>query len=296
MTRLLAILFLFILSAVHASAQISNVTFIGTAAVKGGPTYAYQLLLTDSAGILSGYSITDINGPDETKTAVKGTINSPKKQITFRETKILSTKSHFNPGDFCFFQGHLKIANNRGITMLKGNFEGFQQDGKTECVSGHIALACAHDVLDKLLNIAHKDTIARIDSAPPKETQVETIYEKDIPPSQIKKLQPGGTLEIIVPSAAVSLDVWDAKTIDGDRITLMQGNTVLLENYTISGRHQTIPITVSEAVETITLIAISEGSEPLNTARIRITSGAQTWYIDASTTIGKNVSFTLRKK
>jgi hypothetical protein len=282
-------------------AQSLRSTFVGTLSIKGGDSYSYKLQLTDSNGVLSGYSVTDVMGPNETKTAVKGTINAEKRQIDFHETRILSTKAKSAPGDYCcYVRGHLKVGKLQGTQTLKGSFTGYQEDGKTECATGKLAMVCMQDILEKMLKArekaapatASKDTL----EAQPKPTAT-IVYEKEIPESEIKKVLPGASIVFDCPSTSVSVELWDFRTIDGDRITLLQDGDKILEDYTLSATHKTVNINIGNSKSSmLELIAQNEGSEPLNTARIRIASGAREYYLDASTTMDKSVKIVLARK
>ena len=125
---------LLLLCSVSATAQVSGIVFIGSLSLKGTDQhYPYKLQFTDSAGIIKGYSLTDIGGANETKSAVEGTINKSNKEISFDELNIVSTKSSSPKEDFCFIHAHLRVITVKGTKMLKGHFEGTNYDGKTSC-------------------------------------------------------------------------------------------------------------------------------------------------------------------
>jgi len=110
------------------------------------------------------------------------------------------------------------------------------------------------------------------------------------------KILPGHHKELRCNSAMVEIEIWDAKSNDGDIITLLQDGKLLLEEHKITYRHNVLRIHIADKGSTeLRLIAISEGSEPLNTARIKITSGGQTQYVDASTAVGNDVIIVLKK-
>jgi len=288
----------FLLLSYCSFAQPDDLLFIGNVSVKGAGDFSYKLQMTDSNGILHGFSITDIGGPDETKTAVTGTIDAGKQQINYHEIKIIYTKSKVERSDLCYIHGILKIGEKKGVSTLTGKFTGYNEDGKTICGTGKITMISAHDLLQKLKKIAGKDSVA-INKADTSQKRTTYLYkdEQGIPESKVMKVMPGGTMELQCNTPLVLLDVWDAKTIDGDIITLQQDNNTVLENYTLTGRHKQLILNIGDKkTSTLTLIAVSEGSEPLNTARIKITSGSDSYYIDATTTIGKNVIFTLKQK
>jgi len=293
-TYLIAIFFNF------SYAQVSDVAFIGTLAVKGGKAFSYKLLVTDSSGCLKGYSVTDLRGANETKAAVKGRMDKAKKQISFRETKIYYTKSKSAATNFCYINGVLKISKVQGAVALKGSFKGYKGDGKTICATGRIALFCAQNMLNKLLKAAHTDSV--IAHKPKTDTpkapgKVMVVYEKELSASQIKTLMPGQSMELVCPSPLLSLEIWDAKTIDGDKVMIEQDNVPILENFTLSGKRKVVKINMGKKeTVTIRLLALNEGAEPLNTARLRLVCGTEEHYIDATTTMLQSIRIILKKK
>ncbi len=299
MRKTVSLIFLFLISHKCLLAQVSDLIFIGSAIVKGGRAFPYKLQVNDSNGILRGYSVMDAQGLNETKTAVKGVIYKDKKQLSFRETKIIYTKSKSAAADFCYIHSNLRIVKVQGAISLKGYFKGYKQDRKTECATGKLVLISGQDLLNKLLKIAGDDSSGRPKTdtliKAPKNYQI--VYEKEVPATKIKNLMPGMLTELICPSHIVSVEIWDSKTIDGDKITLMQDNKPLLENFTISGNRKTVRVDMGKS-ETVTLrlIAQTEGTEPLNTARIRVVSGNVDYYIDATTTLDRSVRIVLKKK
>jgi hypothetical protein len=278
------LLFSFLSLQYSSFGQISDMVFIGSASVKDGDAYTYKLQVTDSNGILKGYSVTDVMGPN-------------KKQVDYKETRLVYTRSNAQRSDFCYIHAHLKISEKQGAAILKGHFTGYKEDGKTECASGKIMLVSAQDVLDKLLEIVKKDSIDSV-AALPREKEIKHVHEEAIPASSIKKVTSGDTLEIRCSSPTVSVEVWDAKNIDGDVITLQQDNKILLDNYSLVSAHKQVIVDLgNRQTSTLMLTAITEGSEPLNTARMKITSGSdEPYYIDATNTMGKKVIFTLKRK
>ncbi len=283
---------LFIISHVFYSsfAQSSQVVFLGSITVSGGKSYPYKLFVNDSDGILTGYSVSDIAGPDETKTLIKGSKNASKKQLTFKETKLVYTKS---ATEMCYLHSTLKAGTLQGAATLKGNFKGYRADGKTECGKGKLMLVCAQDILDKLLEIAKEDSIPQpLTPVRP----ITDIDEKPVNEADVAKILPGDRKIIVCSSSDVEIDIWDAKSNDGDIITLLQDGKPLIERYKITYRHKLLSVRIADAGSTqLQLVAINEGTEPLNTARIKITSGGVVQYVDASTTVGKDVIIVLKK-
>ena len=285
--RVLILFFIIIHLFFGVFAQSSQMVFLGSITVSGGKSYPYKLFINDSDGVLTGYSVSDIAGADETKTLIKGSKNADRKQLTFRETKLVYTKS---ATEMCYLHSTLKAGSMQGAATLKGNFKGYRADGKTVCGKGKLLLVGAQDILDRLLEIAKQD------STPTAPKMATPNTEHPINEAEIIKMLPGERKEIVCSSAAVELEIWDAKSNDGDIITLLQDGEPLLEQYNITYRHKVLHLRILESGSTqLQLVAINEGSEPLNTARIKITSGGVVQHIDASTTVGRDVIIVLKK-
>jgi hypothetical protein len=108
---------------------------------------------------------------------------------------------------------------------------------------------------------------------------------------------PGKTISVDCAPGPLTLDIWDNKDIDGDIVTLMDGNTALIKNLTLTGTHYSVALNLKPGeIRSLRLIAVSEGTEPLNTARIRITTAGASTFIDATSTIDKEVMIVLKGK
>ena len=90
-------------------------------------------------GFIEGYSYTDLSGENETKSYIRGFYNPKSKNIQFKESDILYTKSKFLPDEFCFvsFKGRFKEQSKK--KLLEGDFIGIYDDRDT-CVIGKIKL------------------------------------------------------------------------------------------------------------------------------------------------------------
>ncbi len=285
------------------NAQVSNVVFIGSINLKGGDLYSYKIQVHDSDGVLTGYSVTDVMGPNETKTLIKGSINGNKKQLKFKETKVVSTKAKTGIS-LCFISASLKASSKKGTTILQGPFTGYTETG-AECATGNMLLVSAVDVMDKLMKTdLKKDTnvtknMMKVMAPEPVEEKKETVVyqvEDGIPDAKIAKVGVGMTKEITHSSSRAKIQVWDARTVDGDVITILQNDKVILENYRLTGIYKDLTIDLNNSTETLKVIAVTEGTEPLNTARMKVTVGNDVQYIDMSTTIGKPSWLVFKKK
>ena len=276
-----------------AFAQKENI-FLGTLLVDGGASYSYRLQFTDSAGAIKGYSITDVNGPNHTKTAIRGSISPSNKEIRFKETGLLMTKSKIGKDSFCYVSARLKLANLKGTKILRGKFTGHLKDG-TECAKGNIILADKNDVLDKLMQIGPQgDSIAELIKR-----EDNSIEKNDLPIAQTEKnfsLSPGTQKELVVNGREIKIELWDNGKIDGDIVTISMNNEIILDHYLLNSEIKRLNIQLLGTTNTITITANNEGSEPPNTARMKLVDGNNEWLIDASSSINKPSFIILKSK
>lgn len=288
------LLFILVVCPAYLFAQVSDIVFIGTVTTADGQNFSYKLQFTDANGQIKGYSVTDIMGPNETKTEVTGTINSSQKQIKFRETRVLRSKVGAG-STLCFMSATLKASSRKGTTILKGTFKGYT-DKNAECSSGKIVLVAAKDVMDKLMKSNFRNDSALIGkalAADRTEVLPAANEKKETPPDPVK-LSPGTTNNITVAATTATISVWDASNVDGDMITVLHNGKLVLSSYTLSATPKDFTITLTGNDE-IQVVANNEGSEPMNTARMKIVAGNDVRYFDAGTTVDKPVSIILKR-
>ena len=70
-----------------SNAQTKQTTLTGKLVMKTGEVFPYKLVFTDSGNVIKGYSLT-YKEPDETKTAIRGTIDRQMRTLFFKEKDI----------------------------------------------------------------------------------------------------------------------------------------------------------------------------------------------------------------
>lgn len=275
-------------------AQTSDHIFLGALTVKGAQPYSYRIEFKDSANTFKGFSVTDLQGPDQTRTAIKGNIDPQKKEFSFKETKLITTRSKINRDSFCYIRAKMKMKERKGTTILSGTFTGYMKDGRTSCGSGDIMLVSKDDILDKLMAFGPKtDTLVKlIENVDAAATKIEPAPE----PQKLGYLsiKPGNATTVNCKGNTATLELWDNNKIDGDVITLMHNETSLLSHLTLTNKKQQFTINLTGGTERIKLISEHEGSEPPTTARMSCTCGSMIYTIDASSAIGKPVEFIIQ--
>jgi hypothetical protein len=279
-------------------AQKESTVFLGTVAIKGGKSYPYKLQFRDSANIIKGVSVTDVRGADETKTAIWGTINPGKKEIKYRETHLISTKSSFDKDSFCFISTRLRISDKKGIKLLKGNFTGYKKDGKTTCGTGTVQLLASDDLISKLMKYVDTNKTP-LPATPVEKKEPVPVPEKDnYTPGQVQYVSAGKSIEIPCTSAVAVVEIWDHEKVDGDVISLSMNGKTVLDKYSLVGKPRifNLPLSDRGTTDIIKLTASNEGSEPPATFRIKITTGERVYTVQASTTLSEGVEIALKNR
>lgn len=274
------------------SAQPKETVLIGTLIVKGSKTYAYKLQFNDSLGTIKGFSITDVNGPDQTKATITGTINSRRDEIRFSEGRITATNSNWDKKDFCYLDGFLKLQ--LGNTNIwKGSFTSRTADNKPWLKGDIMVMGSAALVkeLNKVAVQSKSDTIIKFVNRL-KEAIADTV--KPATP-KVRRMLPGSTYEIQGNGKTATLEIWDDKIVDGDRVTITHNGKQVLDNYTLAKEHKQLSIHLwGDASDRITITANNQGAQPPNSAMVKLVSGDEEYLINAETEPGKPVHIILK--
>lgn len=287
--KIVYLLFTFFCFCTVAFAQQEYI-FIGSLSLNGGGKYTYKLQVKDSAGLVRGYSITDIGGNDQTKAAVKGTIDEDGKELVFHETKILQTKSALPKDSFCYIYGRIKLKGIKKDKLLNGSFTGYRRDRATECAKGTLSLASAADMMKRFKN---KNPVA--DSI--LQSAVQRWKAADTVPAKMLQLTTTKPFEASYTYPAAMMELWDDQHIDGDVVSVAVNHNIILDHYALTASHKKIPIRLSgNKADSIALIAISEGTEPSNTAVLKVLAGTDIYYLKAITRLGEPAYIILKPK
>ena len=273
-------------------AQSKETILIGTLIVKDGKTYAYKLQFKDSLGKIKGFSITDVNGPDQTKATITGTINSGRNEIRFSEGKITASNSSWDKKDCCYLDGFLKLESGK-TSIWKGSFTSRTADNKP-WVKGDIMVigsAALVEELNKIVVQSRSDTVIKFVNRL-KEAIADTVKAA---PLKVRRMLPGSTYEIQGNGKTAVLEIWDDKIVDGDRVTITHNGKQVLDNYTLAKEHKQLDITLwADAPDRITITANNQGAQPPNSAMVKLVSGEEEYLINAETEPGKPVHIILK--
>ena len=269
--------FIFILFAIHLNAQTQSFSYLGTLILSNNTTVSFQLELEENNGIVNGYSITNINTPDETKSEIRGLYFKKDKSFQLQETQILQTNSEAPLNTFCYINMNLSFKGKFGTKRLEGDFTGNFLDS-TKCASGKIILLQKTKLEKKIQKI---------------KKEVEKKYnDRYQDASLVKKteiLKDGDDFTINWESSKIKLFIWDANQEDGDKIQLIINGNIILNNFETKNKRKKIRYKLIDGVNTIEIKATNLGTSPPNSSRIELVDSKTKYPIITQLELGKSV-------
>ena len=175
---------------------------------------------------------------------------------------------------------------------IDGKFNGRYNDGST-CINGEI-------MLKNVVKIEKKAT--RIDKTIQKSKRISAEVKSKVNLTQtldslkMNILKTGQNLSMFSSEPVLNLKIYDAGKVDGDRITIMVNDSVILRNYEVSKiiKHLKIPLIMRNTK--VQVKAINTGSISPNTARIEIIDQKNTIDVITSLKKGEYTSITIIKE
>ena len=123
---------------------------LGAVVLESNDIFSYKIEFNYSKnGFIHGYSYTDLAGENETKSYIRGYYNPKTRDIEFKESDILYTKSKHLPEDFCFISFKGRFRNSSRKKLLSGKFIGLYND-KDTCATGKVKLVSTKFVEKKV--------------------------------------------------------------------------------------------------------------------------------------------------
>ncbi len=125
--------------------------------------------------------------------------------------------------------------------------------------------------------------------------QLEPIQETSIIPATFfdRPVQDVGTINVT--SKAVTFEVWDSQTVDGDIVTLIVNGRVILSEYSLEADKTSISVNLdNKGYNYIMLYAHNEGSISPNTAALSVTdSSGNTQNLTLSANLSSNSAYNI---
>ena len=250
-------------------------SYLGTLILSNNTPISFSLELQEDNGIVNGYSTTNINSPDETKSKISGLYFKKDKSFQLQETQILQTKSEAALNTFCYINMNLNIMGKFGAKRIEGTFTGKFLDS-IKCASGKIVMMERTKLENKIEKIKKK---------------VEKKYnEKYQDTSLVKRtqiLKDGDDFTINWEGKKLRLFIWDANMEDGDKIQLTINGNIILDNFETTNKRKKIKYKLVEGENTIEIKATSLGTSPPNTSRIELVDSKTKYPIITQLELGK---------
>ena len=102
------LLILFIFSFLNFCFSQEKHEYVGGVKLNDSTIISYKIFFKEVTGKVYGYSVTDLRGEHETQSNIFGEYDKKSKELSFRETGIVYTKSPVSQDDFCFLNVTVK--------------------------------------------------------------------------------------------------------------------------------------------------------------------------------------------
>ncbi len=275
-------------------AQSKQVTLSGIISLNTGEVFPYKVVFTESEGRIKGYSLT-YNEPDETKAAVSGLLDRRMHTLSFKETDIIYSHGFQAHAFMCLIDANLEYVSGRG-NILTGSITSKETD-KTACTGGTILFNNDKEILNLFSYHEKFDTVISMKKKT-KETYIPQPEKAASPEPRLitEKVTAGIEKTYDWHTDTVVIDVWDGGNVDGDRITLSFNGKPYFNNYFLVKEKRQLRLPISgNHVNTITIFADNEGSDPPNTASLLLTDGAIQYSVLAYNPKGRQAIIKIKR-
>ena len=260
-------------------AQDMEYNYLGALILLNNSAISFSIHFNEENGVVNGYSLTNINMPDETKSDLSGVYFKKDKYFQLQETQILSTTSEADLSTFCFIHTNLYIKGRLGNKRLEGEFVGLFANNDT-CASGKILLMEKEKLEKKVKKVKKK---------------IEKLEEKKNTVLQTKQLKDGDDFVLNWESDKLTLYLWDANEEDGDKIRLIINGQIILYEYETKRKRKKIKYPLKDGENIIEIKAISLGTSPPNTSRIELVDSKTKYPVVMQLSLDKSAIITIIK-
>ena len=272
MRYLLLIVIFFVSTIIYSQNTFS---YLGTLILTNNTHISFSLELQEDNGIVNGYSITNINTPEETKSEISGLYFKKDKSFQLQETQILQTKSESALNTFCYINMSLKLKGKFGSKRLQGTFTGNFLDS-IGCANGKIILMEKTKLDDKIEKIKKK-----------LEKKYNEEHQDTLLVKRTQILKDGDNFTIKWESNKLGLFIWDANIEDGDKIQLTINGNIVLDNFETTNKRKKIKYKLADGENIIKIKATNLGVSPPNTSRIELVDNKTKYPIITQLELGK---------
>lgn len=265
--KLIYIIFFFFFSN-FIYAQKKQYEFIGLLELDNKVFIPYQIKFSiNPDATVTGESVSDIMGVDETKSQIVGHFDKDSKTIQLKETQLIYTKSAFDPGIFCNLEFEIPIKKQES----KSKFIGKYPDG-SHCVEGKLHLK---DV--EKMNVLYKALLTKVDKLEQKQkinTEEADAVKDALTVAKIEpvKLFADEKLNYLCKDKAFTLQLWDEAKDDGDEIAVYF-NGEMVKQLAVTLDKQSLQLNLKKGKNTVSIKAINHGELAPNTVSFELQNG-----------------------
>jgi len=248
-------------------AQNTSYEYFGAIKLNDTSVITYNLNFKEEKGSIKGYSITDLGGEHETRSLIFGEYNQEEKELSFRETAIVYTKSTFAHEDFC----HINFTTKNyklGDKKIGGKFIGLFSDN-TRCIDGEILLNESGKIEQRITKVTKKiNRIKRIPDSIKQRADVNKLMDS----LKMNILRNGKTLNLFSKHEKITISIYDGGQVDGDIIDVFLDNKLVLKDFIVNKTPKLLPIKLTEKRRVIKIVAKNTGTISTNTAVLEFIS------------------------
>jgi len=280
-----------------SNARAQQLTFSGAIVMANNEILNYRIVYQlNGHNVLSGYSLSDINGDNETKASIVGTYNPKSKVLCFEEKEILFTKANLSSNEFCLMKVNGKLERKAKNIAFSGVFTSSSQNPEVNCESGTILLF-SQKTLDKL----KRETTNILEKALSQDSlNNDTKYITPIPITTyaITEVGAGSKLSFELSVDEFQIDIVDYKFDDGDKITLLRNNATFANGIKITNQVKSFRFKLTEKEKEVTfkIVSESEGSIALTTISVILKYNHELHPMIVSLKKGESAIMILRRK
>lgn len=283
----------------------------GVIGVEGGELFSYDMTVratgkpNEYKGVVKTYALKN----KEVEAEVILVVNKREGSVELTETKILRNSGFESKVTICLVRAVLKY--DAGYGVLKGPIITQTANNDAYCARGNITFTNRGGIetlMDATVAVAKepiKDIPASVQPASPKpKKEPKIVYEKKAEPVTvqqkpvpvtIKKISEGQDELIEWYGNKVILEIWDNNNIDGDKVVIKYNDKVI-KNLEIKRDPFVMELDIADTeINVIAITALNNGSDPPNTAMIRLIDGDREHKVLAHNDINKTALIKLKR-
>ncbi len=262
------ILFLFIYNCTFAQKMENN--YLGIINTKNNLVMSFSLHFNKKNNTIKGYSLTNINTENETKSEISGIYFKSDRSYQITEKNIIYTKSKIDSTNFCYITLNIKYQNKFSKKNLKGTFLGTKLNGE-KCAFGNVVLTKEKTVKKKIKKLEKKRKNDKVITKQNKKEKLESYT-----------LKKGENLSLSWNENKIKIKVWDDNKEDGDQIKICINNKTVLKSYTTKKEKKEFIYKLKKNQNIIKITSLSSGTNPPNTSKIEIYDNEKKYLINTN--------------